>query len=94
MIINEEMAVVYLYRQDVSRYCKEWYFSKTETARIIGGNIFTSPNTDEETRKKVQNVYDAIHATVRKFQPKLHWMKVIWVLPSRQQVNGKINQPG
>jgi len=69
MIINEEMAVTYLDRLDVSRYCKEWYFSETETAKIVGESIFTSPNTDDETRKKVRSVYDAIHATVRIFQP-------------------------
>ncbi|MCD8144325.1 MAG: hypothetical protein LUD79_03140 [Oscillospiraceae bacterium] len=69
MIINEEIAVTYLNRQDVNKYCNEWYFGETETAKVTGGNIFTSPNVDDDAYKKVQSVYDAIHATVQNFQP-------------------------
>ncbi|MCD8084970.1 MAG: hypothetical protein LUF28_01325 [Clostridiales bacterium] len=69
MIINEEIAVTYLNRQNVNKYYSEWYFEETETAKMTGGNIFTSPNVDDDTYQKVQCVYDAIRATAQSFQP-------------------------
>ncbi|MCD7737640.1 MAG: hypothetical protein LUH58_01165 [Lachnospiraceae bacterium] len=67
--INDAIAAAYLKDRDVSNYIDKWYFSETETSKFTGGNIFTLPNSDDETLEKVRTVHDAIYTAAETFQP-------------------------